>query len=800
MARTALRIGIPAIALAAAAAAAGARPAEDARDELERRFRDEVKPVVARLCLECHAQGQKTAALTNVSFDRYGDLAAVLADRATWTRVGEMLAKREMPPASKPQPTAEELVRLQEFVRDLGRLADPGAASDPGRVTLRRLNRAEYDNTIRDLLLVSVRPAESFPADDRGYGFDNNADVLSMSPLLAEKLLAAAEKALAAAIVTEDPNKPFTHRVRGAECETSQRGGGGTGDNGVRGLWSNGEVFFRRHLPADAEYVVRASAFADPAGSEPARMALQVDGAEAKVFDVRAVRGKAQVFEHRLRAAAGQRRIGAAFLNDFYNTGDPDPKNRDRNLHVEWVEVEGPFGAGPAALPESHRRIFFVAPGPKLPELEAARQIVARFAARAFRRPVADDEVARYLAPFKAARTPKKEKGEKKAAEPASFVRAVALSLQAVLVSPHFLYRIEEDPPPASPPAVRALGDFELASRLSYFLWSSMPDDALLERARAGGLAAPEALAAEVKRLLADPRSAALVQNFAGQWLELRSLAAATPDVSRFPERGEDLRAAMRRETELCFETILREDRSVLELIEADWTFVNARLAVHYGIEGVEGDDFRRVSTRGTARGGVLTHASVLTVTSNPTRTSPVKRGKWILDQLLGAPLPPPPPGVPQLDEEKAAASARSLREQMERHRTDPNCAACHARLDPLGLALENFDAVGRWRDREEEGDGAPIDARAALPDGTRFDGAAGLKKVLLARKGELVRCLAERLLTYALGRGVEPSDAAAIERIALGCEAGGYKISRLIEGVARSDPFTKRRGRRPGE
>jgi hypothetical protein len=605
-----------------------------------------VLPFVKRYCLNCHRGAD---ARRGVQLDKYRTVAAVSEDRATWSRVRSMLRARKMPPEDSRRPKDEEYDAVGAWLAATLGPADRAGPPDPGRVTIRRLNRAEYSNTIRDLLGVEFNAAADFPSDDVGYGFDNIGDVLTLPPLLLEKYLAAAEQIAAKAIAADKP-----------------------GD---------------------------------------------------------------KLADH----------------------------------------------------PESHRRIFFVAPGGKSSPEEAAEQILRRLATRAYRRPVSDQELARLLKLVAAAR-----------AQNDGFEAGIQLALEAILVSPHFLFRVELDPEPNGVGRIRTLNEYELASRLSYFLWSSMPDDELFELAARGKL--HENLDRQVRRMLGDPRSKALVENFAGQWLQLRNLDRAAPDKSQFPAFDDDLRRAMRTESEMFFETIVREDRSVLELLDADFTFVNARLARHYGLDGVEGDRFRRVSLPAGggqdalhARGGVLTQAAILTVTSNPARTSPVKRGKWVLDNILGTPPPDPPPSVPRLQDDAKAVAAGTVRQRMEQHRKDPDCAVCHKEMDALGFALENFDAVGAWRTKDGN---FPIDAAAQLPDGRSFNGPRELKAVLRGSKEQFARCLTEKLLTYAVGRGVEPYDRPAVEGIVSAAKAGDYKFSTLVLGIVHSDPFQKRRGK----
>ncbi|MGH7128099.1 MAG: DUF1592 domain-containing protein, partial [Planctomycetaceae bacterium] len=486
-------------------------------------------------------------------------------------------------------------------------------------------------------------------------------------------------------------------------------------------------------------------------------------------------------YEFQLRLTEGKQRFAAWFINDYYDENAENRRERDRNLEVYALEVEGPLGTHPTNLPETHRRIVIARPGPEKTVEQAAREIFTAFLPRAFRRPVEPHEVE----PIVELVVFVSEQGE-------TFEQAVSIGVQAALVSPRFLFRVERDPAADDPDGVRRLSDYELASRLSYFLWSSMPDEELFEHARRGDLHKPDVLTAQVRRMLADPKAHALTENFAAQWLNLRNLAACTPDPEHFEDFDDELRQDMRRETELLFETIVTEDRNILDFLDADFTFVNERLAEHYGLEDVEGDDFRRVSLAGTRRRGVLTHASILTLTSNPNRTSPVKRGKWILENLLDQAPPDPPPNVPQLEETAKENPDATLRQQLEMHRANPTCASCHKVMDPLGLAFEHFDPVGRWREKQ---DGKPIDASGRLPGGEEFNGAVELVAVLKTRQDDFSRCLAEKMLTYALGRGLERFDTCAVDEIVGSMRDNDHRFSALVLAIVRSDPFLKRRG-----
>jgi len=763
--------GAPAVPEAAAA------PAEAGEDDLYRR---DVAPLIAKYCSDCHSERQQRAGL---SLTKDASSTAIQRNRKVWESVVSMLRDGVMPPADKPQPTDEELARMTGILEETLANIDCTGGIDPGRVTIRRLNRAEYNNTIRDLVGVDFQPAEDFPSDDVGYGFDNIGDVLSLPPLLFEKYLAAAEKITEAAIITGDRQRGEI--VKFEPRRMRRNGQGGDYGNGAVNLYSTAELSVRHSFPKSGEYVLRVRAFGQQAGPEPARMSLRLDGKELQTFDVKAEEGDSQTCEHRLQIEQGRKRVAVAFVNDYYNPKHPDPKARDRNLIVEHVEIQGPIEVVP--LPESHRRIITRVPREDGSDADSCtREILRRFVTRAYRRPVTGEELERLVELAAGVRSD----GE-------SFERGIQLALQAVLVSPHFLFRIETDREPENPAVVHEISEYELATRLSYFLWSSLPDEELFALADRGELRQGETLARQVRRMLADPKSRALVDNFASQWLQFRNLDQFSPDPKQFPDFDEALRQAMRTETEMFFTTILREDRSILEFLDADYTFVNERLARHYGIADVRGDEFQRVNIDANQRGGILAHGSILAITSNPTRTSPVKRGKWVLDNLLGAPPPPPPPGVEELSDESEAALTGTLRQRMEQHRANPGCASCHRQMDPLGFGLENYDPIGAWRTREGK---FPIDSSGTLPSGESFNGPRELRAILIGRKTEFTRCLTEKLLTYALGRGLEYYDRCAVDRIVEAVARNDYHMSALIEGIVASDPFQKRRGKRGDE
>lgn len=572
--------------------------------------------------------------------------------------------------------------------------------------------------------------------------------------------------------------KPTSKRFAAMELDATAPGES-TGE-GLRRLGREGDVHLEFNFPSDGEYILRARAYGEQAGPDPARMSLSIDGREIKRFDVKAVLANPQVYETRLHVTAGRKKFAAAYLNNYKDLKTTDPKLRgDRNLVIDYLEIVS-TSLQPVVLPASHKRIFTTHPTNATPELRA-REIIGHFARRAYRRPVTPVEMDRLAKLAKTAGDTEK-----------SFERGIQVALTAVLVSPNFLFRGELMPEPDNPAAIHPVNEFALASRLSYFLWSSMPDDELYSLAANGQLRKKGVLDQQVRRMIQDPRSHALVENFSGQWLQTRNLARVTPDPKTFPNFNEPLRLAMGQETELFFQAILREDRTILDFIDGKFTYVNEVLAKHYGITGITGDSFQRVALKDGPRGGILTHAGILTLTSNPTRTSPVKRGKWVLDNLLGTPPPPAPPDVPELVEAKKGELTGTLRQRMEQHRAKPACISCHERMDPIGFGFENFDAVGVWRDRDGD---TPVDPSGTLPSGKSFKGPGDLKLILRAQKEQFARCLTEKLLTYALGRGLEYYDRCAVDKICHELARHDYKLSTLILEITRSVPFQMRRG-----
>ena len=734
-------------------------------------FTTRIKPFVQKYCAQCHGEKKQSGGLNLAAFS---STEAVVKDREAWETVRQRLDMKEMPPKKQPQPSPDEAKKVIAWIDTELTRAAQARPMTAGRVTMRRLNRVEYDRTVRDLTGVKFQPADDFPADDVGNGFDNIGDVLSLPPLLLEKYLNASEK-IVQHIFEDDPKPPVVVKVEAKNLQSTAKKSELTTIRNIplRQLDEAAEIFTTYTAPRAGELVYRVRLSVnhkDTDRDKRVQLSFRVDDKEVRSQFANFQPNNPVSLETRTKVSAGPHRLAMALLNP---SDEKTPENERHIVRVSYFEIEEP--PEPPKKPDAYAKVM-IGEGETR---DRGRQIVAAFANRAYRRPATAAEVNRLMKLFDMAH----KNGE-------SFERAVGVALQAVLVSPHFLFRVEIDRKPDRDDGSYALNDWEIASRLSYFLWSTMPDEELFRLAQSGKLHEPATLAAQVSRMLQDEKSSALVENFGGQWLNLRNLQMAQPAKRDFPTWDEQLRSAMRKETELFFAAIIREDRSILDFLDADFTYVNGRLARHYEISGVEGPEFRRVKLPDRNRGGVLTQASVLTVTSNPTRTSPVKRGKWILENILGTPPPPPPPDVPELKEDKETVLKGSLRERMEQHRANPNCATCHERMDPLGFGFENFDAIGGWRTEDGK---FTIDASGVLPDGKKFNGPAELKKVLLGKEEQFRRCLTEKLLTYALGRGVEAADRPAVEKISKAVAADHNRFNRMVLEIVESDPFLRR-------
>jgi len=743
------------------------------------------QPLVERYCFDCHSGDAPDAGL---SLERLDGGAQFQQHRPEWKKVLDHLRSGAMPPEDSEMPTDAEREQLAGWVE--ARLAEfrCDGPIDPGWVTLRRLNRDQYRNTVRDLLGVDFDPRASFPPDTLAYGFDNNADILSMTPLLLEKYLDAAHEIAGRAIVT-----PESIQEPRYEIPAKRWRGGALRYDGSRGLYSETRIEVDYHFPAKGRYLLRATVSGDQAGDEPVRMGFVDQGEVVKRVDIRSTSDESEVTQVEiLIAEKGNRVVGVAFLNDFYIAKSPGIQAQDRNLRVHKIEILGPIDSVMRAGPTGHRRWFVTGPTPEEWKSDswkpAVRRLLVPFLTHAYRRPATSNEVDLLLALCESAR-----------AAGDSYERTMQLLLKVVLVSPRFLFIGNLDdkrPNRGSDLVAYPIDEWELASRLSYFLWSSMPDAPLLRLAEEGKLRLQ--LGSQIKRMLRDRRAERFSRHFTGQWLGTRLLKTIEPDEQLFPEYDHQLAHAMTREAESLFSEIVRRDLPITTLLDADFTYLNGRLAKHYGIPGVEGNRFRRVELAGLPasaglRGGVLTLGGVLAVTSNPNRTSPVKRGKWILGELLGEEPPPPPPNIPSLEGGGRGNDPATLREQLAKHRADPACAACHDTMDPLGLALEKFDALGRWRPEES---GRPIDARGSLPGGRQIEGAQGLRRELLRRRGDFRTCFTKKMLTYALGRGLEYYDECAVSEISDRLANKDDRMGELLLAIVESEPFQKRRAR----
>ena len=725
------------------------------------------RAMVNTYCVTCHNQKLRTADLL---LDK-ADIEHPAENPAVWEKVLRKLRAREMPPPQRPRPddaTYDSVAQYLETALDQAAESKP----NPGRPSAYRLNRSQYANAIRDLLALEIDSGSLLPADDSGYGFDNIGDVLTVSPMLLEKYLSAA--ASISRLAVGDPSISATsvdYPIHPATVQTER-------ESAELPVGSRGGIAIRHEFPLDAEYVIKVrlqrgkDATTIVGNSEQRELDIRLDGARLKLSAVNASDDELEV---RLAAKAGPHVVAATFLKDTVKPeGILDTTGNQAFFEgVGTVSIAGPYGAKVPGDTPSRRQIFICRPAGPQDEETCATRIITSLARRAYRRPIKADDIPTLLIPYNAA----KAKG--------TFEDGIRMALERILVSPNFLFRVEIDPPGVTPGTAYRIGNLELASRLSFFLWSTLPDGELLDLAERGKLNEPAVLEGQVRRMLGDTRANTLVSNFVNQWLYLRNMENVLPDPAAFPGFDENLRFALARETDLFFQSMLKEDRSILDMLGANYTFLNERLAKHYGISGIHGTDFRRVSLTSDERKGLLGKGSILTVTSYPNRTSPTLRGKWLLENLLGSPPLPPPPNVPSLKEDQDVRNL-TMRQRMELHQSNAACSSCHSRMDPLGYALENFDGLGRWRDG--------VDSSGILPDGTKVDGPVGLRNVLLSRKDQFIQTATERLLTYALGRGVEPFDMPAIRKIMRDAAPNDYRWSSLILGVVKSVPFQMRR------
>ena len=759
------------------------------------RSADATAQLIEQYCLDCHDSGTKKGDLVLEGLNT----AQLAANTRTAEQVVKKLHHRQMPPIGEVRP---ETTTYDRVVAEVAAALDRAATArpNPGRTdTFRRLNRTEYQNAIRDLLGVEIDATAMLPNDEPSHGFDN-VTVGTLSPTLLDRYVSAAQKI--ARLAVGAPRKVpggDTFRIRPDVTQEEH----------VEGLpvGTRGGTLIAYTFPLDGEYEIQVRLARDRNEAveglkKPHELEVLLDRERVGLFTVKppppADKNYELIDRHlhlRIAVKAGRHDLGVTFVKDPSAVLETErsPFQARFNMHrhprtapaVYQVSITGPFDAkGPGDTPSRELIFGGVRPGSdsRPAEQSAAREILGKLTRRAFRRPIGDEDLRKPMEFF-----------DQGCAEGAGFEAGIENAIAAILVSPGFLFRIEEDPAGVAPNTAYRVSDFELASRLSFFLWSSLPDDALLDAAERGELRHPPQLEQQVRRMLADPKARNLATNFAGQWLQLRKLDEITPDLRRFIDFDDNLRQAFRQETELFVESVVREDRPITELLDADYTFLNERLAKHYGIPHVYGSHFRRVSFAPDPRrqrGGLLRQGSILTVTSYATRTSPVIRGHWILANLAGAPPPPPPPNVPSLDDNNVAASL-PIRERLAAHRKNPSCAGCHDVMDPVGFALENFDAIGRWRTSEEH---RPIDASGGLPDGSTFQDVAGLERALLARPELFAETLSEKLLIFALGRGVEYYDAPAVREIVRRARADHYRFSSLMLGIVNSTPFQMRK------
>jgi len=746
------------------------------------------KQTLQLYCVGCHSGPTPFAGLSLEPLD----FANLEDNGIIWEKMVRKLRDRQMPPAGMPRPddaTMQALISYVETGRD--RLSE--TKPNPGRTTLHRLNRTEYANVIRDLLALDIDVNDLLPADDIGYGFDNIGDVLSVSPFLMERYLATAAKISRAAV--GDPSMPVAYQTYVVPHGLKQEDR--LSENTPVG--SRGGAAIRHRFPVDGEYEITVGLARNRnddwlgMGKER-KLDLRLDDQRISMFTIAANVAAAVVgrgtapdahLKIRVPVKAGTRELIATFLKDtVIQEGiidrERDDVSRTYFEGVGTVTVTGPYDVKGSGTTPTRDKIFTCRPTGSSDEQACAEKILTNLAHQAYRRPIASDDLPQLLALYR------------QGAQNGGFEAGVKLALQKILVSPEFLFRAEFDPPGAAPGSVHRISDVELASRLSFFLWSSMPDDQLLAVAESGRLSDKSVLQAQVRRMLADPRAKELAKNFAGQWLFVRNIARIAPDQTSFPNFDENLRQAFEQEMELLLDAQVREDRSVVDLLNVDYTYVNQRLAEHYGIRGIYGPEFRRITLTDPNRHGLLGKAAVLTVTSYPNRTAPTIRGKWVLQQVLGTPPPPPPPNVPSLKDDVTTKNL-TMRQRMELHRSNPTCAACHRMMDPLGFALENFDGLGQWRNTVGYGT-EKIDSSGALPDGTTFDGPAGLRDVLMTKKGMFVETFTEQFLTYALGRGVEQYDHPVLRKITREAASDNYRWSSIILGIVNSTPFQMRR------
>ncbi|MEE2638353.1 MAG: DUF1592 domain-containing protein [Acidobacteriota bacterium] len=754
----------------------------------------EYDALLSRYCVTCHSDGLTARGTVPLSLEHV-DTGDVPSQAELWEKVIRKVRTGTMPPLGRPRPDPEVSDRFATWL-ETQIDSEAEARPNPGRtVPLHRLNRTEYQNAVRDLLALDIDASTLVPADDQSYGFDNIAGVLKVSPTLLERYMNAAREVSRLAVgASEMTPSGETFRIVSDLSQYQHRDGLPFGTRGGMSVSYN--------FPRDGEYDIKLQLldlFAGAPIRERHQLEVSLDGERITVFHLApidaendqgaAYNTKPDELEVRVPVAAGPRTVTATFVKKTDALAESVRQPFDRphgegdyllyQPHLGTLTITGPFNATGTETTPARTRIFVCQPDTASEEGPCARQILSTLARRAYRRPVSDGDIEPLMTFYEEGRMV------------GGFETGIERALRALLVSPDFLFRVVSDPVGAESGTPYRLSDLELASRISFFLWSSIPDEELLAVAREGQLLDPGVVEHQVRRMLADPRSEALARNFAGQWLRLRNISGALPSDVLFPDFGESLRQDFVRETELFFDSILREDRSVTDLLTAEHTYLNERLADHYNIPGVFGSDFRRVSLGDGNRRGLLGQGSILTVTSYGDRTSPVGRGKWVLENVLGTPPPPPPPNVPELEPDSNSGVVLAMRERMEQHRANPVCASCHRVMDPLGLALENFDAVGRWRPQMPGG--TPIDASGTMPDGTVFEGPQDLRGLLVRNPEQFATVVTEKLLTYALGRGIEYYDAPSVRRIVRGAAADDYGLASLVVRIVQSTPFQMR-------
>lgn len=736
-------------------------------ERLKLEFTESVKPLMQNYCAGCH-MGPR--AMGGFRLSDFPTADAFTEKPKTLEKLIQYVRTKHMPPAGSDQPTVEERAQILTWAERV--FAAHCGDADAGKVTLRRLSRFEYENTVADLLGVRLDFADEFPSDDVGYGFDNIGDVLTLSTLHLEKYLAAGERVAAEVFPAAVPSE---YSVDLGRLTLPQ--GVGFESNGAVNLYTAATISAPITVKEGGEFLLSVRLSGMQAGPDPCQARVAVNGRVVSAFAVRAQAAEPVTSEFPVTiSGAGTVTISVQFTNDYYNPQAPQGQ-RDRNLLVHDIKLRGPIGGSPKVTPG--RRLLLT--GLTGTGRETAVAALRRFAARAFRRPLQPGELDRIMGLYDAANR-----------QGLGFEQSMQVALTGILVSPNFLFRVELDSGPRDGRGNVPVGDYELASRLSYFLWGSVPDDQLIAAAAGGALGTPEGLQKQVERMLVDPKSRRLADGFVEQWLQLRKLEAHQVDPTVFPEFTAELRASMVEEPKLLFLDALANGRKVSDLLDSRESFVNGPLARLYGISGVTGAEFRRVSLP-PQRGGILGTAAYLTVTSNPNRTSPVKRGRFVLDNILGTPLPPPPPDVGAIAEDARSMAQLSLRERFEEHRKNPACATCHASMDPIGFGLENFDGIGQWRTMDGP---HPIDASGQLPDGAAFTGPAELRTVLKTQEDLFVRHLGERLLTYATGRGMRVEDACHLDAIRDEARARGGTVKALVIAVVLSEPFRFRAGR----